>query len=141
MKPKESSIHVQLCNYVRLKYPDAIFTSESSGIRLTIGQAKKAKLLRSSDKLPDFWLAEPRGGFHGLFLELKRESVYLKDGSLKNDKHIQGQHQILLRLWGKGYWANFAIGLDDAIDMVNFYMNLGDPHERCMSHERCFLRY
>lgn len=123
-RPKEESIHIQLCNYVRAKYPDTIFTSESSGIRLTIGQAVKAKKLRSSSKLPDFWLAEPRGTFAGLFLELKRdrEEIYLKDGSLSRAAHVQAQEQILERLRLKGYAAGFAGGIDDAIRKVDTYM-------------------
>jgi hypothetical protein len=124
--PKEASIHEQLCAYVRSRYPDTIFTSESSGIRLTMGQAVKAKKLRSSSKLPDFWLAEPRGIYGGLFLELKRsrEEVYRKDGSLKADDRILGQNLILLRLREKGYKAEFACGLPDAVIQVEYYMSL-----------------
>jgi hypothetical protein len=124
--PREESIHIQLCAYVRTKYPSAIFTSESSGIRLTMGQAVKAKKLRSSSKLPDFWLAEPRGIFSGLFLELKRssEEVFRKDGTLKQDDRILGQNVILGRLREKGYKAEFACGLGNALQLVEYYMSL-----------------
>jgi hypothetical protein len=127
---KEQSIHIQLCNYVRLKYPDVIFTSESSGIRLTMGQAVKAKKLRSSSKLPDFWMAEPRGEYKGFFLELKRsrDEVFRKDGSLKKDEHVKGQMEILERLQKKGYYAYFACGIDEAIDFVDSYMAYGEPN-------------
>ncbi len=127
-RPREASIHVALCDYVRAKYPDVIFTSESSGIRLTMGQAVKAKRLRSSSKLPDFWMAEPAGLYHGLFLELKRsrDEVYLKgsqDGpTYRNDKHIQGQRKVLDALRAKGYMAVFACGLEDAKEWVDFYL-------------------
>lgn len=125
-KPTEQSIHLALCTYVRAKYPQAIFTSESSGVRLTMGQAIKAKRLRSSSGLPDFWLVEPRGGYHGLFLELKRSDseVYRKDYTLKQDKHVMEQAAIIERLFHKGYLASFACGLEQAIDEVDNYMNL-----------------
>lgn len=124
--PREESIHIAICNYVRAHYPEAIFTSESSGIRLTMGQAVKAKRLRSSSKLPDFWLAEPRGPHCGLFLELKRsrEEVYLKAGGLKQDERVLGQNLILQRLRAKGYSADFACGLQDAVIKIENYFSL-----------------
>lgn len=126
-RPSEATIHTQLCNYVRLRYPDVIFTSESAGVRLTMGQAVKAKKLRSSSKLPDFWMPEPRGGYHGLFLEIKRdrEEIYTKTGMLRDDKHTQAQAVILDRLAIKNYKAMFACGLDEAIEIVDKYMALG----------------
>lgn len=124
--PKESAIHAQLCAYVRDRYPDAIFTSESSGLRLTIGQAAKIKKLRSSSKLPDFWLAETRGIYCGLFLELKRsrDEILRKDNSLKQDDRVLGQSGVLSRLREKGYYAEFACGLTEAITKVEYYMSL-----------------
>ncbi len=122
---KEESIQLALCKYVRLKYPEAIFTSESSGIRLTMGQAKKLKSMRSSNGLPDFMLFEPRGTYHGLFLELKAINPYKKDGmTLKSDPHLKEQLDTLLELSNKGYLAEFAVGLDDAIRQVDYYMDL-----------------
>lgn len=121
---KEESIQLALCEYVKLKYPEAIFTSESSGIRLTMGQAIKSKKLRSGNGLPDFMLFEPRGSWHGLFLELKVISPYKKDGSLKSDPHIQEQHKVIVNLLRSGYCATFAVGLDEAIRLVDYYMDL-----------------
>lgn len=128
-KQSEASIHQQFCAYVRNNYPDAIFTSESSGIRLTMGQAVKAKKLRSSSKLPDFWMAEPRGIFCGFFLELKRsrDEVFTKDGVLRQDDRIRGQHKIIVSLCEKGYYARFGFGLDDAIKKLDDYMNSRRP--------------
>lgn len=123
---KEEAIHAQFCAYVRTRYPDVIFTSESSGIRLTMGQAVKAKKLRSGARLPDFWMAEPRGRFSGFFLELKRnhDEVFRKDGSLKQDDRVLGQAGVLRRLSEKGYKAEFACGLQQAIDELDYYMSL-----------------
>ncbi len=120
----EARIHEAFCKYVATKYPTLIFTSESSGIRLTMGQAVKAKKLRSSSKLPDFWLAEPRGPFHGFFLELKRSraEVYRKDGTLIKKERIHGQAVMIARLQNRGYYADFGFGLDDCIKKLDQYM-------------------
>lgn len=125
MKPKQSeaSIHLQICTYIRTQYPTVIFTSESSGTRLTMGQAVKAKKLRSGNKLPDLWILEQRGGFGGLFIELKAEPIFKKDGSYKTD-HIADQAQVMENLNRKGYSAMFAIGFEDAKKEVDMYMML-----------------
>lgn len=123
-KPKQSeaSIHAQVCAYIRAAYPSVIFTSEASGLRLTIGQAKKMKALRSSSGLPDLWVMEPQGSYHGLFLELKAEAIQNKKGEWRSD-HIKEQAQIRERLADKGYCANFAIGFEDAKRQIDNYMN------------------
>ncbi len=97
-----------------------------------MGQAVKAKRLRSSSKLPDFWMAEPRGEYKGFFLELKRsrDEVFRKDGSIKKDQHVIGQMEILERLQKKGYYAYFACGIDEAIDSVDSYMAYENGYNR-----------
>jgi hypothetical protein len=59
-------------------------------------------------------------------MELKREdeSPFLKDGSISTGKHIQEQNKSLMKLRSVGYFACFAVGLDDAIQTVEAYMNL-----------------
>src|SRR5687768_13685955 len=84
-KGKEKAIHVAICEYVKLAYPNVIFFSDSSGVRLTMGQAMTLKRMRASDvKIPDMIILEPRGEFSGLLLEIKdpEYNPYLKDGSL-----------------------------------------------------------
>lgn len=115
-------MHSAVCKFLKLQYPDCMFTSESSGIRLTIGQAVKAKGLRSESKLPDLMILEPRGGYCGLFIELKKESVFLKNGRLSRDKHTQAQAAVLDRLKRKGYHAVFGCGLDKTINLIDTYM-------------------
>jgi hypothetical protein len=118
----EESLQIAVSNYLRLQYPNVIFTAESSGLKLTIGQAVKAKKLRSSRGLPDMIILEPRQGYHGLCLELKTVSPYKKDGSLKSDTHLQEQQQILTNLNEKGYAAKFVTGFDKAKKVIDFYM-------------------
>lgn len=124
--PFESVVHRQLCDFVRLKWPTAIFNSDGAGNMLTKAQAGMAKMLRCSAGFPDWMLAEPRGRYHGMFLELKREGVtlYLKDGTLSRDAHVQEQAEMLQKLVERGYYANFAQGYDDAAEQVEKYMVL-----------------
>lgn len=130
----EANMHRALCQYVKRVYPKAIFTSESSGIRLTMGQAIKAKSLRSSRGLPDFWMAEARGGYFGFFLELKRspDELWTKKGALRitgiseQAQRIREQLETIEELQRLGYYAAFGLGLKDAIMKITAYME-GDP--------------
>ena len=121
---QEESLQIAVSRYLKLQYPDVIFTSESSGIRLTIGQSVKAKKCRSEKKLPDVMIFEPRGDYSGLLIELKVKPVALKDGSLSKDKHIQAQNAMLTRLRIKGYCAFFAVGFEVAKTLIDEYMKL-----------------
>ena len=124
MNDKEEAVHIAICDYIRAKYPYAIFTSESSGIRVFWKQAKALKRMRSSAGLPDIMIFEPRKSYYGLFLEVKRENfaVYKKDGGLVSNTHIQEQEDILHRLKQRGYMAEFVRGFDDAKALIDYYL-------------------
>lgn len=125
--PLESVVHRQVCDYVRLKWPDAIFNSDGAGNNLSRAQAGMAKMLRCSAGFPDWFLAQPMGRYHGLFLELKREGVKLclKDGcALVSHEHIHQQEYMLEMLQKQGYAADFAVGVEEAIMKIDWYMAL-----------------
>jgi len=121
----EKEEHIKICNYIKNNYPNAIFTSESSGIRLTINQAKTLKQMRSNAGLPDLMIFEPRRGYNGLFLEIKKEGtvIYKKDGDLRTDTHLAQQKQVLINLRNRGYFAEFVVGFDSAKPIIDFYFS------------------
>lgn len=121
----EYKLHKSICNYIKMQYPFVIFTSDASGIRLTIGNAKKMLALKSNCKIPDLLILEPKGGFNGLILEIKKEGakVYKKDGGLYSNPHLKAQDETLSRLTVKGYYADFVIGFDQAKYVIDSYMN------------------
>lgn len=123
-KNEEDKIQEQLGEYIRRKYPDVIFTSESSGVRVTKWVAVHMKKCRSGRSLPDVIILEPRKGYHGCCIELKTEKaeIYKKDGTLRKNEHVEGQEDTLNYLKEKGYFTSFAIGLDHAITLVDFYL-------------------
>ena len=122
----ELELQAQVADYIRLQYPDVIFHSDfGSGIKLTMGQAIKQKRLNGGRRAwPDMFLAEPRGKYSGLFIELKREGtrIFKKDGALVADEHIREQFDMLHDLRRKGYAAEFACGFDEAKKLIDDYM-------------------
>lgn len=126
MAKPEQELQIAICKYLKMQYPKVIFLSESSGLRVSIGQAKMLKRMRSFDALPDMFIALPSGKYHGMFIELKTKeaSPYLKDGSLSKDKHIQEQLQALKKLHELGYAAVFGVGFDDTRKKIDDYISL-----------------
>ena len=120
----EQDLHAMVCQYIRTQYTNVIFNSDMAGVKLTIGQAKRSAKLRSSKGFPDIVIYEPRGGFHGLFLELKRDGVriYNRYGEPATE-HIKEQHKILCKLDSLNYAAYFACGFDQAKQIIDEYLS------------------
>tara|TARA_R110001592_G_scaffold90231_7_gene265438 strand:+ start:826 stop:1200 length:375 start_codon:yes stop_codon:yes gene_type:complete len=122
----EKEEHIKICEYIKGNYPNVIFTSESSGIRLSISQAKTLKKMRSNAGLPDLMIFEARKGYNGLFLEIKKIGtiIYKKDGDLRSDEHLIKQKQVLINLRNRGYLAEFVIGFENAKPIIDFYFSI-----------------
>lgn len=129
-KKKEENIQIAVAKYLMMQYPDVIFNSDiASGMKLTMGQAVRAKAMRSEKGQPDMILLEPRGGYFGLCMELKNKfsDVFLANGKIsdcKSKQHVRDQAAILERLRNKGYSAMFVCGFVESKFAIDFYMKL-----------------
>lgn len=122
---KESDLQVQVADYLRLRYPDVQFHSDyGSGLKLTQGQAMKQKRQNGGRRgWPDMFIAEPKNGLHGLMIELKKSGTRLKkkDGTWASS-HLEEQNEVLNKLQKKGYAAYFAVGFEEAKDIIDDYL-------------------
>lgn len=120
----EEQTHIAICQYIKLQYPNVLFSSESSGLRVTISQAKRLKAMRSCSGLPDIMIFEPRQSYYGLFLEVKKEgtTIFKKNGDIRSDKHLKEQEEIIFQLQQKGYFAQFVVGFDEAKAIIDYYL-------------------
>ena len=122
---KESDLQVQVADYLRLRYPDVLFHSDyGSGLKLTKGQAMKQKRQNGGRRgWPDLFIAEPKNGLHGLFIELKKAGTRLKkkDGTWASS-HLEEQNEVLNKLQAKGYAAYFAVGFEEVKDIIDDYL-------------------
>lgn len=121
----EAELQKQVAIYIRMQYPDVIFHSDfGSGVKLTPWQAKMQKMQNGGRRAwPDMFLAEPVGKYHGLFVELKKEGTRLKkkNGDWASE-HIAEQDAVLSELNDKGYKAEFAIGFEQALNLIDDYL-------------------
>ena len=126
----ELELQAQVADYLRLQYPGVLFHSDfGSGIKLTMGQAAKQKRLQGGRRAwPDIIVAErglDMGGNvrYALFIELKREGTRLKKKSGEwASEHIKEQAEMLEELRDRGYAAYFAVGFDEAKEIIDGYL-------------------
>ena len=120
---REKTEHKQVCDYLKAQYPKVLFNTDASGIKLTIGQAVQMKKLRSCNGFPDIVIFEPRNGYHGLFIEMKKtgERIFKKDGT-PSTPHIAEQLDLIQKLNSKGYYAVFCVGFEHAKRIIDEYL-------------------
>lgn len=123
----ETKLQIAVCDFLKYQYPGVIFFSEPSGLRVSIGQAVLLKRMRSFGKLPDLFVARPKVNadgsiFHGLFIELKVDSVWKKDGTLMKNTHLEQQAATLKRLYDCGYYAVFGCGFEETKKIIENYL-------------------
>ena len=124
--PSEYDIQISLQEWMIAQHPTVLMHCDLSGVRLPIGYAVKIKKLNPNGRAyPDIFLPEPRGKYHGLFIELKRcyADLLTKKGAYKKGRHIEEQRHILQLLQQKGYRAAFACGFDDTQNLINDYLD------------------
>lgn len=124
IKSKEKSIQLQVCDYLKLQYPKVLFQCDlASGMKLSMFQAVMAKRMRSCSGFPDIFICEPRGNYHGLYLEMKREGerIFTRDNRPASE-HIANQLDLHCKLIAKNYQVHFAVGFDMAVKLINDYL-------------------
>ena len=85
-----------------------------NGVRLTIGQAVKAKKSGMKAGYPDCFLPIARHGYHGLFIEMKRR----KGGRMSKE-----QIEYFEKLTAQGYLCQECKGSDSAISILKWYLS------------------
>lgn len=122
----EYELQKQVCKWISLQYPQTLFLSDTiASVKLTIPQQNRNKLIQKNDfKTPDLLIFERKGGFAGLFIELKVKSPFKKNGELLKDEHLEGQLKTINELKRKGYYACFSWSFDMTISIINQYFSL-----------------
>lgn len=123
----EEVLQIKCSDWINARYPELsklYFFNSFQGMRLTFGQIAKAKKTGGLKKgLPDFIFLKNNGSYSGLFIELKKESPFTKDGSLKKDDgHLELQRDVLHQLGMEGHYACFVWSLEQFKTLVTKYM-------------------
>lgn len=113
-KPQlEKDIHKSVCEYLKIAYPKCLFNSDMSGVWLNSYSTKNsASQLRYAKGYPDIFIPEPRGGYFGLYIELKSD----KGTTSKEQKQWQSDLQ------DRGFQALVCKGFDQAKLSIDKYL-------------------
>lgn len=125
MEHPEYIFQKQVCTYIRWKYKDVFFMSDTiANIKLTKTQKIRNKAIQKEGfHCPDVLIFESRHGYGGLFMELKIKSPYKKDGTLYADEHLENQCRTIEALQKKGYHAGFYWDYDKIIKTIDWYLS------------------
>ena len=124
-KVTEKDVHTAVCKYLDAQYPDVIYLSDPSGMRVTVGLQMELKRKRCKRyKIPDLIILHPSGIYKGMAIEIKTDvsKIVTKKGDFRKDVHVQEQLKTLKRLQQLGYSAIFGCGLQHTINAIKFYL-------------------
>jgi len=126
---KEIDIQIMLMQWLKLQYPNVLANASQVLASAPLKYPKYAAKMKAAGNTsgwPDITIAEPRGGFHGLYIELKSEQarVFLKKSGAPDGKHVAKQIAVLEALRERGYKAELCIGLDAAKKVIDDYLLL-----------------
>jgi len=100
----------------------ALLNASLNGVRLTMGQAVKAKRMGMMRGFPDVFLPISRNGFHGLFIELKIKPYIKPDGKTARPVVSQEQMWWQNQLAIQGYCARICYGFEAAKGQILYYL-------------------
>jgi hypothetical protein len=131
MKHPEYHLQKQICQWLSLQHPDVLFMSDTvASVRLTMPQATRNKAIQKEGfKCPDLLIFEPAGIHRGLFIELKVDSPFKKNGELYAGEHLRGQQATIDALNERGYCAMFSWGFDRTKALIEDYLSKRDMTE------------
>ena len=115
----------QISIWLRIQYPEILFHFDYAGLNHSKAQAGMMKAIQGERGFPDLCIFEPRGNFHGLFVEIKKdgEKLFNKKGKYRTP-HLTTQADMIKRLIKKGYYSEFGIGFSNCKDIIENYLKL-----------------
>ena len=121
---REYQICKDIAIYLRLQYPKVIFHFDLAGLNLSRAQAGMMKAIQGGRGWPDLFISEPKGNYHGLFIEIKTDEfkAMKKDGTYVTT-HIEEQVDMLRRLRARLYKTAMAVGFDNCKKLIDDYLN------------------
>lgn len=127
-KQPEFELQSAICRYLSYQFPEVLYLSDTiASLKLTPAQANRNKKIQKNGfSCPDLLILEPRNGYCGLFIELKIETPFKKNGEIKasKDDHLKNQLEAINKLNEKGYKALFSWNFDMTKEIINDYLKV-----------------
>ena len=111
----EERVQINIVEYLRLQYPNALFTATMGGqFQRHYSQRLKAKRTGYLKGVSDLLIFEPNKTHRGLFIELKKD---------KKCYPTKEQKIFIQNALDRGYYAVCAKGFDQCKDIIDKYFN------------------
>lgn len=127
-KQPEYELQCNISKYLSYKFPDILFISDTiASVKLTPAQANRNKKIQKVGfSCPDLLILEPRNGYSGLFIELKVETPFKKNGEIKasTNDHLKNQMDSIEKLKAKNYFCCFSWGFDMTKEIIDNYLKV-----------------
>ena len=127
-KQPEFELQSAICRYLSYQFPQVLYLSDTiASLKLTPAQANRNKKIQKNGfSCPDLLILEPRNGYSGLFIELKIETPFKKNGEIKasKDDHLKNQLEAINKLNEKGYKSVFSWDFDMTKDIIDNYLKV-----------------
>ena len=121
MRNQEEEVQKAVVKYLQLRYPKIRYCASLGGIRTSFKQAVKAKATGYVKGFPDLQICMPTrgggmggGGYHGLFLEIKKD---------KRCYPTKEQKEWIAYLNDVGYCARVTKGINETVQTIDDYLN------------------
>ena len=123
-KQNEYHLQKQVSAWLTVAHNDILFLSDTiAGLKLTIPQQVRNKAIQKHGfKCPDILILKPSNNHSGLFIELKTESPFKKNGELKKNEHLEAQQKSINDLLENGYYACFSWSLNQTVKIIESYL-------------------
>ena len=122
----ETSLQSNVVKYIKLQYPNVRYCASLGGqYQRYPSQRNKAKATGYVRGFPDLVIYEAKGGFFGLFLEIKTLKGY----------PTTEQKQWIVDLTERGYMAKCIKGIDAIIKQIDEYLTFA-PTKQCACNEK-----
>lgn len=110
----EFKIQSEFITYLKMKYPDLLYTISPAGFIMSAGMAMKMMRMGYQKGTPDLLILEPRASYHGLLIEFKAP------GGTTSPNQDTFLAQAAKRL----YKVHVCYSVDEAIKHAEWYLTL-----------------
>lgn len=123
MRDREHEIQAACVAWFRVKYRKEIIFAIPNGGARNVATGVKLKEEGVLAGVPDLMILSARGGWNGLFVEMKKSSVGRNGQLVDKGRLSEVQRELFPRIEEKGYKIALCYSVDDFMREVEGYMN------------------
>jgi len=122
MKDREHEIQCECVRWFRLRYRGYRIFAVPNGGERNVAVAQKLKAEGVSAGVPDLCIPVPMGGYHGLWIEMKKSRVGVRGELVDKGVLSENQKDWIEYLRGMGYRVEVAYSVGEFMGIIGDYL-------------------